>query len=324
MDKKLIVSSSPHIHKADSVQSVMLDVIIALIPALMMGVYYFGYRAALVVLTAIAASVGSEYFYRFFMKKPQTVGDLSAVVTGLLLGLNLPPTTPIWMTVIGAVFAILIVKQLYGGLGKNFMNPALAARCFMVIAWAGAMTTYTEPFLGYGADAVSSATPLAVLKGTSEGQLPGLLDAFLGIKAGSIGETSGAMLILGGLYLLVRRVISWRIPVVYIASFAVLTYLFGNNITDKSMLYYTALSVCSGGLLLGSIFMATDYVTTPTTKLGQIIFALGCGILTFVIRKFGGYPEGVSFSVLLMNIVTPLIDRYIRPKSFGVRKGGAK
>ncbi len=319
MNRKLIVSSSPHIHKPDSIQSVMLDVIIALIPASMMGVYYFGYRAALVLLTAIAASVGTEYFYRRLMKKTQTTGDLSAVVTGLLLGLNLPPTIPIYMTVIGSVFAIVIVKQLYGGLGKNFMNPALAARCFMLIAWAGAMTTFAEPF----ADVISQATPLSILKGTSEGYLPSLKNSFFGIKAGSIGETSGAMLLLGGLYLLIRRVITWHIPVVYIASFAVLTFLFGNNLTGNSDFYYTALSVCNGGLILGAVFMATDYVTTPTTKLGQIIFALGCGVLTFVIRKFGGYPEGASFSILLMNIVTPLIDRYIRPNSFGKRKGGA-
>ncbi len=321
MEKKMIVSSSPHLHKVDTTQGIMLDVIIALIPAAMMGVYNFGYRAAAVILTAIAAAVGSEYFYRLFMKKPNTTGDLSAVVTGLLLGLNLPPTIPLWMTVIGSVFAIIIVKQLYGGLGKNFMNPALAARCFMLIAWAGAMTTFSAPFAG--ADAISTATPLSILKGSAEGTLPSLKDAFFGIKAGSIGETSGAMLILGGLYLLVRRVITWHIPTFYIGSFALLTYLFGTNLTGSSTLYYTAMSVCSGGLLLGAIFMATDYVTTPTTKKGQIIFAVGCGVLTFVIRKFGGYPEGVSFSIILMNVVTPLIDRYIRPKSFGQRKEGA-
>ncbi|MBQ7794896.1 MAG: RnfABCDGE type electron transport complex subunit D, partial [Clostridia bacterium] len=216
MERKLIVSSSPHIYQTDSIQTIMLDVIIALIPATMMGIYYFGYRAALVVLTAIAAAVGAEYFYRLLLKKTSTTSDLSAVVTGLLLGLNLPVTIPLWMVVIGSVFAIVIVKQLYGGLGKNFMNPALAARCFMLIAWAGAMTTFTEPFAGYGADAVSQATPLAVLKGTSEGVLPTLSDAFFGMKAGSIGETSGAILLLGGIYLLYRRVISWHIPVVYI------------------------------------------------------------------------------------------------------------
>lgn len=321
MEHKLIVSSSPHIHENESIASIMLDVIIALIPASLMGVYYFGYRAAMVIITAIAAALLAEYAYQKLTKRPSTVGDLSAVVTGLLLALNLPVTIPLWMTVIGSVFAIVIVKQLYGGLGKNFMNPALAARCFMLIAWAGAMTSFVEPFAGYGADAVSQATPLAVLKGTSEGVLPSLSDAFFGVKAGTIGETSGAMLILGGLYLLYKRVINWHIPVVYVASFAILTYLFGTNPTAESQLYYTALSVCTGGLLLGAIFMATDYVTTPTTKKGQIVFALGCGILTFVIRKFGGYPEGVSFSIILMNVVTPLIDRYVKPRKFGeVRK----
>ncbi len=322
MDNKLIVSSSPHIHKPDTISSVMLDVIIALIPASMVGIYYFGYRAALVMITAIAASVSAEYLYCFFMKKPIPTNDLSAVVTGLLLGLNLPPSIPLWMTVAGSYFAIIIVKQLYGGLGKNFMNPALTARCFMLIAWAGAMTTFNDAFSGY--DAVSQATPLAVLKGTSSGEIPSLKDAFFGIKAGCIGETSGAMLLLGGLYLLVRRVITWHIPVVYIASFALLTYLFGENLTGESMLYYTGLSVCTGGLILGAVFMATDYVTTPMTKSGQIIFALGCGVLTFAIRKFGGYPEGTSFSIILMNVVTPMIDRYIVPKSFGMKRSAVK
>lgn len=320
MEHKLIVSSSPHIHEQESISSIMLDVIIALIPASLMGIYYFGYRAAMVIITAIAAAVASEYLYEKLTKRRNTVRDLSAIVTGLLLALNLPVTIPLWMTAAGSVFAIVVVKQLYGGLGKNFMNPALAARCFMLIAWAGAMTSFVEPFAGYGADAVSQATPLAVLKGTSEGALPALRDAFFGAKAGTIGETSGMMLILGGLYLLWRRVINWKIPVIYIAVFAALTYLFGTNNTGESQLYYTALSVCCGGLLLGAIFMATDYVTTPTTSKGQIIFAAGCGILTFVIRKFGGYPEGVSFSIILMNVASPLIDRYARPKKFGAVK----
>lgn len=320
MEHKLIVSSSPHISDKESVSSIMLDVLIALIPATLMGIYYFGYRAAVVIVTAIAAAVGAEYIYERITGKPNTVRDLSAMVTGLLLALNLPVTIPLWMTAIGSVFAIVVVKQLYGGLGKNFMNPALAARCFMLIAWAGAMTSFTMPFAGYGADAVSQATPLAVLKGVSEGTLPSLQNAFFGIKAGTIGETSGAMLILGGLYLLWRRVINWRIPVIYVAVFALFTYLFGTNTTGESKLYYTALSCCCGGLLLGAIFMATDYVTTPTTAVGQMVFAVGCGILTFVIRKFGGYPEGVSFSILLMNVVSPLIDRYIRPKKFGAVK----
>lgn len=320
MEHKMIVSSSPHIHTDKTISSIMLDVIIALIPATLMGVYYFGYRALLVVLTAIAASVLSEYAYQRIMKKHVSVGDLSAVVTGLLLALNLPVTIPLWMVVIGSAFAIIIVKQLYGGLGKNFMNPALAARCFMVIAWGAALSNFVDPFAGYGTDAVSQATPLAVIKGISEGTLPSITDAFFGVKPGTIGETSGVMLILGGLYMMYKRVISWRIPTLYIVSFAVLTYLFGYNPTGESQLMFTLLSVCTGGLFLGAIFMATDYATTPTSRAGQTIFALGCGALTFVIRRYGSYPEGASFAILLMNIVTPLIDRYVRPKKFGFVK----
>ena len=320
MEHKMIVSSSPHIHTERTISSIMLDVIIALIPATLMGVYYFGFRALMVVLTAVAASVLCEYAYQKIMKKHVSVNDLSAVVTGLLLALNLPVTIPLWMVVIGSAFAIIIVKQLYGGLGRNFMNPALAARCFMVIAWGAAMSTFVDPFAGYGADAISQATPLGVLKGISEGNIPSLKDAFFGVKPGTIGETSGVMLILGGLYMMYKRVISWRIPTIYILSFAVLTYLFGTNPTDGTQLGFTLLSICTGGLFLGAIFMATDYATTPTTKIGQTIFAIGCGVLTFVIRKFGSYPEGTSFAILLMNIVTPLIDRYIRPKKFGFVK----
>lgn len=322
---KLTVSSSPHMHGAESVSSIMSDVVIALFPSALMGVYMFGYRAAAVILTAVAACVATELFYEKLTGRRVTVGDMSAVVTGLLLGLNMPVTVPLYMVVIGAVFAIAVVKQLYGGLGRNFMNPALAARCFMMLAWAGAMTSFTEPGMGYGADALSQATPLAILKGEADGALPSLGSAFLGCRAGAIGETSGAMLILGGVYLLARRVITPHIPTAFVASFAVLTYLFGANSTGDGQLYYTALSVCSGGLLLGSIFMATDYVTTPTTPRGQVIFGIGCGALTFVIRKFGGYPEGVSFAILLMNVATPLIDRYIRRRAFGeVKANGRK
>ena len=318
MEHRFIVSSSPHIHQKETVADIMLDVIVALLPATFMGIYYFGLNAALIVLTAIAACVVFEYLYELFMHKSITVKDMSAVVTGLLIGLNMPPTIPLWMVVAGSAFAIIIVKQLYGGLGKNFLNPALAARCFMLAAWAGAMTAFVQPLTG--ADAVTSATPLAILKGSAEGTLPALSKAFLGSTGGSIGETSDAMLILGGLYLIIKRVINWRIPVTYILVFAILTFLFGNNLYDLPQLQFTLLHVFSGGLMLGAFFMATDYTTTPTTLKGQIIFGVGCGILTFVIRRFGGYPEGVSFSILLMNILTPLIDRYTVPKKFGFQK----
>ena len=317
MENKFIVSSSPHIHKEEKISGIMLDVIIALMPATFMGVYYFGIRAAAVILTAIAASVISEYFYCRFMKKTSSVGDFSAIVTGLLIGLNMPPSVPLWMVVVGSAFAIIIVKMLYGGIGKNFLNPALCARCFMVVAWAGAMTTFVEPLSAM--DAVSSATPLSVLKG-SEGVLPSVVSAFWGKTAGCIGETSSVAIIAGGIYLLFRRVITWRIPVIMIIVFGVLEYFFGSNTFAVSQLEFTLLHIFSGGLMLGAFFMATDYTTTPTTKMGQIIFGVGCAFITFVIRSFGGYPEGVSFAILLMNLLTPLIDRYTIPKKFGYVK----
>lgn len=319
----LTVTSSPHAKGKATITSIMLDVIIALIPASLAGVYYFGFRALAVILTSVAASVLAEYVYEKVTKRYISVKDLSAVVTGLLLALNLPVTIPLWMVVIGAAFAIVIVKQLYGGLGKNFMNPALAARCFMMISWAKAMSNYVVPFAGYGVDAVSSATPLAILKGMSEGELPTLLQAFLGQKAGCIGETSGLMLILGFLYLVIKHVADFNIPISYIGSFAILTFLFGKNVTGFSRLYFTGMSLITGGILLGSLFMANDYVTSPTTKLGRIIFGIGCGGITFVIRRFGAYPEGVSFAILIMNLVAPLIERFTVKKPFGeVRKNG--
>lgn len=319
MENKFVVSMSPHIHEKEGIAGIMLDVIIALLPAVFAGIYYFGYRAAVVVLTAIASCVLFEYFYTRLMKKKNSVRDLSAVVTGILIGLNMPSTIPLWMVVVGSGFAILLVKQLYGGMGKNFMNPALAARCFMLIAWASAMTKFAVPF--EGVDTISSATPLSVMKGVSEGTIPSLRDAFWGAIPGSIGETSVFALLIGFVYLLARRVISWKIPVTYILVFGVLTYFFGKNATDIPQFEYTLMQICTGGLVLGAVFMATDYTTTPTTPIGTYIFAAGCGIITFVLRKFGGYPEGVSFSILLMNILVPQIDKFTVPKKFGeVRK----
>ncbi len=320
--EKLIVSSSPHIHTNDNVSEIMRDVIIALLPACIAGVLFFGFRSAVVLITAVAACMASEWIFQKITNKPTTLTDLSAAVTGLILGMNMPVGIPLWMVVVGSAFAIIIVKQLYGGLGKNFLNPALAGRCFMVIAWAGAMTTFVTPIFS-PPDAVSSATPLAVLKSGGEGYIPSIAASFLGIKSGCIGETSGLCLLIGFIYLLIKRVVSCRIPLAYIVSFVVLTLLFGNN-GDMGLLHYTALQVLTGGLLFGAFFMATDYVTTPTTPNGQILFGVGCGVLTFVIRKFGGYPEGVSFAILLMNIVTPLIDNVTKPKVFGVKGGRAK
>lgn len=312
---QLTMSSSPHIHTKESVSSIMLDVLIALLPAALGGIYFFGYRASIVILTAVAACLLSEYVFEKIMKKPVTVRDLSAAVTGVLIGLNMPPSIPLWMVVVGSAFAMIFVKQLYGGLGKNFMNPALAARCFMLIAWPSAMTTFHEATGSL--DAVSSATPLTILKGVSEGTLPSLLDSLVGRTGGCIGETSAVLLLLGFFYLLIRRVIRIRIPAAMLGSFAILTYLFGNNTTEFSQGVFTLMHLLNGGLLLGAFFMATDYVTTPTTKAGQLIFGIGCGILTFVIRRFGGYPEGTSFAILLMNVAAPLIESAFIPRTFG-------
>ncbi len=323
MENNFIMSSSPHLHTNSTTRKIMLDVIIALLPAAVMGVFFFGINAALVIVTAVAAAVASEWAFNKIMKKRATTGDLSAVVTGLLIALNMPPRIPLWMVVIGSAFAIIIVKQMFGGLGKNFVNPALAARCFMLIAWTGAMTTFHAPL----ADAVSSATPLALMKDGAMSSmsrvdaLPSLLQCFLGFKAGTIGEVSAIALIIGFVYLLIKKVVSIKIPAAYIVSFAALTFLFGREAMNVEYLAYQLLT---GGLLLGAFFMATDYVTTPTTSKGMIIFGIGCGVLTFLIRQFGGYPEGVSFSILLMNLASPLIERFTVPTSFGNVKGGAK
>lgn len=320
MENNFIMSSSPHLHTSSTTRKIMLDVVIALLPSAAAGVFFFGYYAALVLATAVAAAVVSEWAFNKIMKKRNTTGDLSAVVTGILIALNMPPRIPLWMVVIGSAFAIIIVKQMFGGLGKNFVNPALAARCFMLIAWTGAMTTFYEPF----ADAVSSATPLAVMKNDLQAPLlyvlPSFSRCFIGFKAGTIGEVSGLALLIGFVYLLIKRVVSIKIPLAYIASFTILTFFFGH----KGMsLVYTIYQLLTGGLLLGAFFMATDYTTTPTTSKGMIIFGIGCGVLTFLIRQFGGYPEGVSFSILLMNLASPLIERFTIPTSFG-HMGGAK
>lgn len=316
MENNLIMSSSPHIHTNVTTRKIMLDVIIALMPAAIAGGFLFGVYATIVEAVAVVSAVLAEWIFEKILKKKNTTGDLSAVVTGLLIGLNMPPQIPIYMVVIGSAFAIIIVKQMFGGLGKNFVNPALAARCFMLIAWTGAMTRFKTPF----ADAVSSATPLAIMKDGVAGVMPSLTECLIGFKAGTIGEVSGIALIIGFVYLLIKKVVSVKIPAAYILSFAVLTFLFGKNALDVNYLAYQLLT---GGLLLGAFFMATDYTTTPTTSKGMIIFGIGCGALTFAIRRFGGYPEGVSFSILLMNLASPLIERFTIPKSFG-NIGGAR
>ena len=321
MENILTVSHSPHIVGKDTVRSIMLDVIIALLPALIAGCIIFGLRALVVTAVCVLSCVIAEYIWNKLLKKDNTCGDLSAVVTGMLLAYNMPASIPLWMTVIGSVFAIIVVKQFFGGLGHNFMNPALAARAFLLASWALAMTTWYPVgtiFPVFSApDAVSSATPLAAY-GAGDTAKYSYLTLFLGNYGGCIGETSALALLLGAAYLVVKRVIRIRVPLIYIATVAVGTWLFAgsNGIGSGDWLY----QILSGGLILGACFMATDYTTTPTTPKGQIIFALGCGIITVLIRVWGGYPEGVSYSILLMNIATPLIDKFTAPKRFGYVK----
>lgn len=309
MAEMFTVSSSPHIRDNSSVQTIMRDVIIALLPATAAGIYFFGMPAVLVILTAVISCVASEWVWCKVTKGPNTTKDLSAVVTGILLAFNVPPSLPVWMVVVGSVFTMIIVKALFGGIGQNIVNPALAGRAFLLASYPVAMTTWTTP----GVDAASSATPLAILKGVEAGgaQLPSLGQAFIGQVGGCIGETSALALLIGFAYLLYRRVITWHIPVVYIGTVLVLGMISGRSALGG------VFEIMAGGLMLGAIFMATDYTTSPMTKKGQIIFALGCGILTMVIRQFGGYPEGVSYSILIMNLVVPLIDKFVKQRVFG-------
>lgn len=314
MENNLRVTTAPHVHTRSTITGIMRDVLIALLPATVMSVVYFGIRAVGIIITAVLAAVLGEWLFEKILKKKNTAGDLSAAVTGLLLALNMPPTIPLWMVALGSLFAIIVVKQIFGGLGKNFMNPALGGRCFMLIAWAGAMTQFIEPC---SVDAVSCATQLTIIKESMPSTLPSMFDAFIGRTAGCIGETSALALIIGFVYMLIRGIVSIRIPLAYILTFAVLTFFFGFNSSDMSMATFTLYQILSGGLLLGAFFMATDYVTTPITPNGKIIFGIGCGVLTFVIRRFGGYPEGVSFAIILMNLATPIIEERTIPKPYG-------
>lgn len=314
----LIVSHAPHINGSDTVPKIMLDVIIALMPALIAGVFVFGMRALIVALTCVISSAAAEYIWCIILKKPNSTGDLSAVVTGLILALNVPASLPLWMAVIGSVFAIIIVKQFFGGIGHNFMNPALGARAFLMASWALAMTRwYTPgthlPLFGVP-DAVTSATPLAA----GSADKFSYLTLFLGNHGGCIGETSALAILIGAAYLVIRRVIRLRVPLIFIGTVAVGIWIFGGSggLFTGDPLY----QILSGGLMLGACFMATDYTTSPTTPKGQIVFALGCGIITVLIRIWGGYPEGVSYSILLMNVATPLIERLTAPKRYGFVK----
>ncbi len=321
----LKMSPSPHIHFEESTRSIMLDVIIALVPALIWGVFAFGARALSVTAICVISAILTEYIYRFISKKSNTVGDLSAAVTGLLLALSLPVTTPLWICVIGSVFAIGVVKQLFGGIGKNVVNPALASRVFLFSSYpqylsGDAFTPFGERFAFIGAhdtaDAIVGATPL----GAAEVE-ESIFELFLGRHAGTIGELSEALLILGALYLLYKKVISLHIPVSFILTVAIITFIFPQG--NSASLDFMLTELFSGGLFLGAIFMATDYVTSPVTKWGRIIFGVGCGLITVFIRYFGGYPEGVSFAILIMNLLVWYIDIFTRPRAFG-RRGEAK
>ncbi len=319
---ELTISSSPHVHSKATTQGIMRDVLIALVPALIGSVFFFGLRALLVTLVSVAGCVFFEWAWCKVMKHPSKVYDLSAMVTGVLIAFVCPVSIPYWCILIGDFFAIVIVKMLFGGVGRNIVNPALAARAFM-FSWPVLMTKWVDPGISnayplFGSvDAVASATPLAEM---GQGTLPSasLLDLFLGNVGGTIGETSVLLLLIGFVYLLIRKVVTLRIPVAFIGTVAVLTLLFPQG--GCSNLPWMAAQLCSGGLMLGALFMATDYVTTPVTHLGQVLFGIGCGVLTVAIRYFGGYPEGVSYAILVMNCCVVLLDRIGRPKKFGAPK----
>lgn len=318
---ELTVSSSPHAHTPVTTRTIMRDVLLALTPALVGSVCFFGLRALMVVLVSAAACVFFEWGYRKIMHLDSTVYDMSAIVTGVLIAFVCPVTIPYWCVILGDFFAIIIVKQLFGGIGKNFMNPALAARAFL-FSWPVIMNTWVK--VGFQnaaglfstADAVTAATPLAAMH---TGAMPAdsVLDMFLGNVGGSLGETSALLLLIGGAYLLLRKVITLRIPLSFIGTVAVLTFLFPQG---NDRLSWMAAQLCGGGVMLGAIFMATDYVTSPVTKLGQVIFGIGCGLITVLIRYFGGYNEGVSYAILVMNACVVLLDKLGRPTKFGAPK----
>lgn len=323
--EKLTVSSSPHIKTDEDTRSIMLDVVIALLPALAVSMYYFGMRALTLTCVSVVFCVGFEWLYRKLMKKSGTIGDLSAAVTGILLAFCLPVTSPYWMVIIGAFFAIVIVKQLYGGIGKNFVNPALAARAFL-FSFPVYMNTWVQsmsrtPVLGLGADTVTAATPLFDL--SVMGRLPenySLFQLFIGDVGGSLGETCTLVLLLGGVYLLIRRVITPRIPLAYLGTVALLTFIFPQGGADR--LTFMLYSLLSGGVVLGAIFMATDYTTSPISTKGQWIYGVGCGVLTIFIRFFGTYPEGVTYAILIMNSCVWLIEKIGRRLYGTGRKAG--
>lgn len=322
MDNKLIVSSSPHVRSNEDTSYIMKQVIIALLPATLAGIYFFRLSAINVMFWCILGAVGFEWIYQKISKKESTIGDYSAVVTGLLLAFNVPAALPWWMCLAGSAFAIIIVKMVFGGIGNNFINPALGARAFLLASFPVAMTTWTKTGVNWissgNLDAVTTATPLAALKAGTGGISAlnssgvSLFDMFIGNIGGCIGETSAILLILGGLYLMYKGIINYVIPVFYIGTVAILMFILG-GFNFEFVMY----QMVAGGLMLGAFFMLTDYTTSPMTKKGQIIYAIVAGVITTVIRLYGGYPEGVSYSILLVNVMTPLIDKYTRPRVFG-------
>lgn len=305
MSELKTVSAAPHLRSSDSTPKIMGLVLIALFPAALVGVYQFKQAGLQTLMVCLLSSYIFELLFQRIMKQRVTVDDLSALLTGLLLGLNMPPTAPLWVSVIGSFFAIVVVKQFFGGLGHNFVNPALAARAFLLIAYTDIMTTFNV-------DSVSTATPLSIIK--EGGEFSDTLSLALGLIPGSLGEVSAIALLVGGLFLIYKKVISYHIPFYYIGTVVIMVILFGGRGLDFN---FVLLHVLSGGLMLGAFFMATDYVTSPATTTGKIIMGVGCGVLTAVIRLFGGYPEGVSFAILIMNLCVPLIDKLCKPQRFG-------
>ncbi len=313
-----VLSSSPHAHARSSVSRIMLDVIVALLPTTLAGVWFFGMPAVWTILVCVATCVTTEALCRMAMGRESTVGDLSAALTGLLLALNLPAGIPLWMAMVGSVFAIAVAKQVFGGLGMNPFNPALAARAFMLISFTGPMTTWLAPVsrccraqAACGVDAVTTATPLAFVKAGQLDQVPPLWNLLIGDMPGCIGEVSAIALALGAAYLLWRKVITWHIPAAFIATVAIYALVSGRAPAHVEVL--------TGGVMLGACFMATDYVTSPITAKGKLVFGFGCGLLCMLIRQFGGYPEGCSFAILIMNAICPLVNRWTQPRPFGAK-----
>ncbi len=333
---KLIATSSPHIRGSERTQTIMRDVIIAMVPALAYAILNFGIRALAMTVVSVAGCMFFEWGYQKLMKKPVRIMDLSCVVTGMLLAFVCPVQIPYWMILIGDFFAIVVVKQLFGGIGKNFVNPALAGRAILLASYAGAMTSWVDPAINKAnlignVDIVTAATPLSYMKGTDPAAIAesfaslketySVTNMFLGQIGGSMGEVSVLMLLLGGAYLIWRKVINWQTPVAYIATVAVLTFLFPRAGTGVEWMLY---SIFGGGLMLGAFFMATDYATSPVTKKGQLIFGIGCGVFTVLIRYFGSYNEGVCYSIMVMNLFVALIDKNTKPTRFGVVKSDKK